>query len=97
MKKGYRIGIVGIGGLGLLAVKMATALSALVVVFTTSADKVSNVKRFGAVDVVVNNDPAKLKQYTRKLDFVLSTVPYQHNMDPVMGKLSVMRRCTWWV
>lgn len=87
IRKGYRVGIVGMGGLGHLAVKMATALGAEVVVFTTSADKVADAKRFGAVDVVVNNDPEKLKQYTRKLDFVLSTVPYQYAMDPVMTTL----------
>lgn len=87
IRKGYRVGIVGMGGLGHLAVKMATALGAEVTVFTTSADKVADAKRFGAVDVVVNNDPEKLKQYARKLDFVLSTVPYQYDMDPVMATL----------
>lgn len=87
IRKGYRVGIVGMGGLGHLAVKMATALGAEVVVFTTSADKVADAKRFGAVDVVVNNDSEKLKQYTRKLDFVLSTVPYQYDMNPVMATL----------
>ncbi|WP_458376596.1 alcohol dehydrogenase catalytic domain-containing protein [Pseudomonas pergaminensis] len=87
IRKGYRVGIVGMGGLGHLAVKMATAMGTEVVVFTTSPDKVADAKRFGAVDVVVNNDPEKLKQYTRKLDFVLSTVPYQYDMDPVMATL----------
>lgn len=87
IRKGYCIGIVGMGGLGHLAVKIATAMGAEVVVFTTSADKVDDAKKFGAVDVVVNNDPEKLKHYIRKFDFVLSTVPYQYEMDPVMATL----------
>lgn len=87
IRKGYRVGIVGLGGLWHLAVKMAKALGAEVVVFTTSADKVEDAKRFGATDVVVQNNPEKIKQYARKLDFVLSTVPYQYSMDPVIGTL----------
>lgn len=56
IRKGYRVGIVGMGGLGHLAVKMATAMGAEVVVFTTSPDKAADTKRFGAGDVVINND-----------------------------------------
>lgn len=87
IRKGSRIGIVGMGGLGHLGVKIATALGAEVVVFTTSADKVSDAKRFGAVDVVVSNDADKMKQYARKLDFILDTVPAQHSMDPLIATL----------
>ncbi|WP_240477700.1 zinc-binding dehydrogenase, partial [Dickeya fangzhongdai] len=76
VRKGSTIGIVGMGGLGHLAVKMARAMGASVVVFTTTADKVNDARRFGAVDVVVNYDQGKLAQYRRKLDFILATVPY---------------------
>jgi len=87
VKKGWTIGIAGMGGLGHLAVKIAKALGAEVVVFTSSPDKVNDAKRFGASDVVVNYDQAKLKQYAHKLDFILNTIPVHHEMDPLVGAL----------
>jgi len=87
VKKGWTIGIAGMGGLGHLGVKIAAAFGAEVIVFTSSPDKVSDAKRFGAADVVVNDDPAKLKQYSRKLDFILNTIPVHHEMDSLIGTL----------
>ncbi len=82
VRQGQTIGVVGMGGLGHLAVKFAKALGADVVVFTTSPDKTADAKRFGAADVVVNYDEKKMAQYRKKLDFILATVPYQFNIDP---------------
>ena len=87
--KGSKIGVQGLGGVGHMAVQIATALGAEVVVFTTSADKAEDAKRFGAVDVVVNYDEAKMAQYRRQLDFVFSTVPYQFEIDPMLLTLKV--------
>ena len=87
--KGGKIGVQGLGGVGHMAVQIATALGAEVVVFTTSADKAEDAKRFGAVDVVVNYDEAKMAQYRRQLDFVFSTVPYQFEIDPILLTLKV--------
>lgn len=87
VRKGSKVGIVGMGGLGHLAVKMATAMGAEVTVFTTSPDKVADAKRFGAKDVVVNYDAAKMKGLARNFDFILNTVPYRHDMDPLMATL----------
>lgn len=87
VRQGQRIGVVGLGGLGHLAVKFAKALGAEVVVFTTSPDKVADAKRFGASDVVVNFDPKKLAQYKRQFDFILGTTPYQIELDGLMATL----------
>ena len=87
--KGSKIGVQGLGGVGHMAVQIATALGAEVVVFTTSADKAEDANRFGAVDVVVNYDEEKMAQYRRQLDFVFSTVPYQFEIDPILLTLKV--------
>lgn len=87
VKKGSKVGIVGMGGLGHLGVQIAKALGAEVVVFTTSPEKVEDARRFGAADVVVNYDEAKMAEHARSMDFILNTVPYQHEMDPLVGCL----------
>lgn len=87
--KGSKIGVQGLGGVGHMAVQIATALGAEVVVFTTSADKAEDAKHFGAVDIVVNYDEEKMAQYRRQLDFVFSTVPYQFEIDPILLTLKV--------
>lgn len=79
--KGTKVGIVGLGGLGHLAVKLAHALQARVVVFTTSKDKVAEAKNLGADEVVLSQDETAMEKYKNTLDFILSTlaVPYDLN------------------
>ena len=78
---GKQVAVVGMGGLGHLAVKLATALGAEVTLFTTSPDKASDARRFGARDVVVNRDGADFSRYRHAFDFALDTVPYKHDLD----------------
>ena len=78
---GKQVAIVGMGGLGHLAVKLASALGADVTVFTTSPDKANDAKRFGARDVVVNRDGADFSTYRHAFDFALDTVPYKHDLN----------------
>ncbi|MCA1179590.1 MULTISPECIES: NAD(P)-dependent alcohol dehydrogenase [unclassified Pantoea] len=87
VRKDSKVAIVGMGGLGHLAVKLAKSMGAEVVVFTTSPDKADDARRFGAHDVVVNYDAEKLKKLNRHFDFVLDTVPYQHELDPIMNTM----------
>lgn len=87
IRKGSKIAIVGLGGLGHIGVMIAKAIGAQVVVFTTSPEKVEDAKRFGAVDVVVNNEPEKIKAYRRHFDFILDTASYHHDLDPLMSTL----------
>jgi uncharacterized zinc-type alcohol dehydrogenase-like protein len=78
---GKQVGIVGLGGLGHMAVKIARAMGAEVTVLTTSPDKVADARRFGAKDVIVDPDSADLARYKRSLDFILDTAPYKHKLD----------------
>ena len=84
---GQKVAIVGMGGLGHLAVKLATALGAEVTVFTTSPDKVNDAKRFGAKDVVINREGADFSKYNHTFDFALDTVPYKHDLNPFIPLL----------
>lgn len=85
--KGSRVGIVGLGGLGHLGVQIARAMGAEVTVFTTSPDKEVDAERFGARRVVVNHDVNQMRDLVRHFDFMLATVPYQFDIDPLLGTL----------
>jgi uncharacterized zinc-type alcohol dehydrogenase-like protein len=84
---GKKVGIVGLGGLGHMAVKIATAMGAAVTVITTSQNKVGDARKFGAKDVIVNPDSADLSKYKRSLDFILDTAPYKHKLDKLFPLL----------
>jgi uncharacterized zinc-type alcohol dehydrogenase-like protein len=81
MKKGDKIGVVGIGGLGHMAVKLAVSKGAEVYAFTTSPSKVNDIKGFGAKEVIVVRSVEDLKTWKGKLDFMISTVPYAYEMS----------------
>ena len=78
---GKKVGIVGIGGLGHMGVKLAKALGAHVVAFTTSPDKVKAAHALGADEVVISKDDAQMAQHTGSFDFILNTVAAPHNLD----------------
>ena len=80
-KKGDKIGVVGIGGLGHMAIKLAVSKGAEVYAFTTSLSKVNDIKAFGAKEVIVVNSSIDLKPWNGKLDFMISTVPYAYEMS----------------
>ncbi|EFV12402.1 NAD(P)-dependent alcohol dehydrogenase [Segniliparus rugosus] len=82
VREGWRVGVVGIGGLGHFAVQVAKKLGAEVVAFTTSPDKVADAARLGADTVVVNEDKEQMDRMRRSFDFILDTVPYAHNLEP---------------
>lgn len=79
-KIGDKVGVAGIGGLGHLAVKIAVSKGAEVFAFTTSADKVKDILAFGAKEVIVVDDLAKLKPFKGKLDYMISTIPSQYDI-----------------
>ena len=84
---GKIVGIVGLGGLGHLAVKLAVAMGAQVTVFTTDEDKIDAARALGASDVVMENDTKRLKALELTFDFILSTVPEKHKVDPFINLL----------
>ena len=84
---GKKIAVSGLGGLGHMGVKIATAMGADVTVITTSEDKVQDARRFGAKDVILNKDGADLSKYKNSFDFVLDTVPYRYDIDRIIPLL----------
>jgi uncharacterized zinc-type alcohol dehydrogenase-like protein len=84
---GKKVAIFGMGGLGHLAVKLATALGGEVTVFTTSPDKAQDARRFGAKDVVINTPGADFSKLRHTFDFALDTVPYKHDLNPFIPVL----------
>ena len=86
---GKKVGIVGIGGLGHMGVKLAKAMGAEVIVFTTSPSKVEDAKRLGADDVVLSKDKEQMKRYAGKLHFVLDAVSAQHDINAYLRLLRV--------
>ena len=82
VKKGDKVGVVGIGGLGHMAIRIAVSKGAEVYAFTTSPSKVEDIKGFGAKEVIVFNAADNLKPWKGKLDYMISTVPYSYEMSP---------------
>jgi uncharacterized zinc-type alcohol dehydrogenase-like protein len=86
---GQKVGVVGLGGLGHMAVKIAKAMGAEVIVFTTSPSKAEDAKRLGADDVVLSKDEAQMKRYAGKLHFVLDAVSANHDINLYLKQLRV--------
>lgn len=85
--KGSKVGIVGLGGLGHMGVKIAHAMGAHVVLFTTSAGKIEDGKKLGADEVVISKNPEEMKKHLNSFDFILNTVSVSHNLDAFMALL----------
>lgn len=81
---GQKVGIVGLGGLGHMGVKLARAMGAQVVLFTTSPNKKEDALRLGAHEVVVSRDAAQMVQHQNSFDFILNTVAAPHDLDAFM-------------
>jgi uncharacterized zinc-type alcohol dehydrogenase-like protein len=75
------VGVVGLGGLGHMGVKIARALGAHVVLFTTSPGKAADARRMGADEVVISTQADEVNKYAGSLDFILNTVAASHNLD----------------
>src|SRR5690606_26545728 len=78
---GKRVGVVGLGGLGHMAVKLAHAMGAHVTLFTTTPEKGADGKRLGADEVVVSRDKAQMKAHKSDFDLIINTVAASHNLD----------------
>ena len=79
--KGKKVGVVGLGGLGHMAIKFAHAFGAHVVVFTTSANKKEDALRLGADDVVISRNTDEMSKHKGSFDFVLDAVSAEHNIN----------------
>ena len=87
--KGQKVGVVGLGGLGHMGVKFASALGANVVLFTTSPGKTQDALRLGAKEVVVSRNQAEMEKHAGSFDFILDTVSAQHDLNSYLQLLKV--------
>ena len=84
---GKQVGVVGLGGLGHMAVKIAHAMGAHVVLFTTSPDKQADAHRLGADEVVISRDKQQMAAQRNRFDFILNTVAAPHRLDDYLNLL----------
>ena len=85
--KGKKVGVVGLGGLGHMGVKIGHALGAHVVVFTTSASKKDDARRLGADEVVISRNADEMAKHAGSFDFILDTVSAEHDVNAYLNLL----------
>ena len=89
VKKGQKVGIVGLGGLGHMGLKFAKAFGANVVLFTTSPNKTADAIRLGADEVVISKNEAEMQKHTGSFDFILDAVSADHDLNAYLQLLKL--------
>ena len=87
VSRGQKVGVVGLGGLGHMAVKFANAFGAHVALFTTSANKTEDALRLGAHEVILSKDPDQMQKHASSFDFILDTVSAEHDLNTYLQLL----------
>ncbi|HVJ21923.1 MAG TPA: NAD(P)-dependent alcohol dehydrogenase [Polyangiaceae bacterium] len=87
--KGKKVGVVGLGGLGHMALKFSRALGAHTVLFTTSPSKAADARRLGADEVIVSRDPDEMQRHARSFDFILDTASASHDLNVYLAQLKL--------
>lgn len=87
VKKGDKVGVIGLGGLGHMAIKFARALGAQVVMITTSPEKGKDAQLLGADEVLLSTDSQAMRSQRDSFDFLLNTIPVGHDLDPYIRLL----------
>lgn len=85
---GSKVAVVGLGGLGHMALKLAKALGAEVTLFSRSAGKEADAQRLGADHVVISTDKAQMQAVRGQFDLIIDTVPYAHDLNPYTATLA---------
>lgn len=84
-----KVAVVGLGGLGHMAIKLAKGLGAHVSLFSRSAGKTEDALKLGADKVIISTDEEEMKAVLNKFDLIIDTVPYEHDINPYMQTLAV--------
>ena len=87
--KGSKVAVIGLGGLGHMALKLADALGAEVTLFTRSPGKEEDARRLGAKHIVLSTDAAQMATVNNQFELIIDTVPYAHDVNPYIPTLSV--------
>jgi alcohol dehydrogenase (NADP+) len=88
-KRGSKVGVIGLGGLGHIAVKIAKAMGAEVTVFSTSEEKKNDAKKLGAKNFVLTSDLKNFTSVRETLDLIIDTASAQHDYSPYLSTLKV--------
>ncbi|BBV06401.1 NAD(P)-dependent alcohol dehydrogenase [Providencia hangzhouensis] len=86
---GTKLAIVGLGGLGHMAIKLAHALGAEITLITSSKSKIADAIRLGAHHVVLSTDEAKMAEIKNQFDIIIDTIPYEHDLKPYVSTLTL--------
>lgn len=84
---GQKVGVIGLGGLGHMGVKLAHAMGAHVTIITTSPEKAEDAKKLGADKVLISKQKSEMNASSNSFDFLLNTIPVGHDTDPYMNLL----------
>lgn len=87
--KGSKVAVVGLGGLGHMAIKLAKGLGAEVTLFSRTPGKTQDAKELGADTVVISTDAEQMKSVKGKFDLIIDTVPYIHDINPYISTLNI--------
>jgi uncharacterized zinc-type alcohol dehydrogenase-like protein len=87
IKKGDKVGVIGLGGLGHMGIKFASSMGAETYMITTSKEKADDAKRLGADAVIISKNKEEMKQHMSSFDFLLNTVPVKHDINPYLQLL----------
>lgn len=87
--KGSKVAVIGLGGLGHMALKLAKALGADVTLFTRSSAKEKDARRLGAHEVVLSTSKGQMEAVRRRFELIVDTVPYVHDLNPYLPALSL--------
>ncbi len=87
--KGSKVAVVGLGGLGHMAIKLAKGLGAEVTLFSRTPDKEKDAKDLGADAVIISTDDNQMASVGGKFDLIIDTVPYVHDVNPYIGTLAI--------
>lgn len=87
--QGSKVAVVGLGGLGHMAIKLAKGLGAEVTLFSRTEGKTQDAKNLGADEVIISTDANQMKSVYGKFDLIIDTVPYVHDLNPYVSTLNI--------
>lgn len=89
VKEGSKVAVVGLGGLGHMAIKLAKGLGASVSLFSRTPGKTEDAKALGAYEVIISTDEKQMQAVKGKFDLIIDTVPYVHDVNPYVATLNI--------
>lgn len=89
VKEGSKVAVVGLGGLGHMAIKLAKGLGASVTLFSRTPNKINDALELGADEVIISTDDTQMKSVAGKFDVIIDTVPYVHDVNPYVATLNI--------